>query len=71
MHILGKGYASFKENKLQTWWYLDSKETLPFPQNPGIIIEEHIWIMIISTKEPVYCLGTEGNQCRVEQKGGI
>ena len=34
VHPLGKEDTSFEENKLQTWWDLDSKATLPFPQNP-------------------------------------
>ena len=35
-------------------------------KTPGLIIEERLRRMIVSTKEPVYCLGEEGNQFRVK-----
>ena len=38
--------------------------------NTGLIIEEHMWGIIVSTKEHVYYLGEEGNQFSMEQKGG-
>ena len=62
VHPLGKEDTSFEENKLQTWWDLDSKATLPFPQNPALVLEYHMWMMRVSTKENVYCLREEGNQ---------
>ena len=49
-----------------TW----KKQHLLSLKNPGLIIEERMWRMIVSTKESVYCIGEEGNQLRVEQKGG-
>ena len=30
-------------------------------KNPGLILEERMWRMMVSAKEPVYCLGEEGN----------
>ena len=39
-------------------------------KNLGLIIEERMLRMVVSTKETVYFLGEEGNQCRVEEKGG-
>ena len=39
VHLLGEGYTSFKENELQKWWDLDSKETLNFPKNPDMILK--------------------------------
>ena len=39
-------------------------------KNPGLIIEELMWGMMVSTQKPVYYLGEEVNQRRVEQKGG-
>ena len=45
------------------------KQHLLSLKNTGLIIEERMWRMIVSTKDPVYLLEEEGNQCMVEQKG--
>ena len=45
------------------------KQHLLSLKNPGLIIEERKCRMIFSTKEPVYFLGEEGNQCRVKKMG--
>ena len=47
------------------------KQHILSPPNPGPILEECMWGIIVSTKEHVYCLGKEGNQCRVKKKGEI
>ena len=40
-------------------------------KNTGLIIEERMWRMIVPTREHAYCLGEEGNQCRVKKRGEI
>ena len=49
-----------------TW--IQNKQFLSL-KKPGLILEERMRRMIFSTKEPVYCLGEEGNQCRVKKRG--
>ena len=42
-----------------------------FLKTPGLIIEEPMWRILVSTKEHVYFLGEEGNQYRVKKRGKV
>ena len=66
----GKGTHHSKKMSCKPGGTWIQKQHFLFLKFDGMILEERMWRMIVSTKEPVYCLEEEGNQCSVEQKGG-
>ena len=66
----GKGTHHSKKMSCKSDETRIQNQHLFYLKNTGLIIEEGMCRMRVSTKEPVYFLVEEGNQCRVEQKGG-
>ena len=68
--LKGKGTHHSKKMSCKPGGIWIQKQDLLSLKKPGLIIEECMWRMLVSTKEPVRCIGEEVNHCRVEQKGG-
>ena len=65
-----KGTNHLKKNICKPGGTWIQKQHFLSLKKPGLILEERMWRIIVFTKDTLYCLVREGNQCRVEKKGG-
>ena len=67
---MAKGMHHLKKMSCKPGGTWIQKQHFLYLKNPGLIIEELMWRMIVYTKDPEYLLWEEGNQCRLNKKGG-